>query len=93
MLDHEEEDRKWKKKAQVDQSKLYIKSTQEEYIGDSETLFSILLGLLANSEGVVEGDRVRFKWVENSFEKLTKLVEMHSDIFGRLTSEFKLHEF
>jgi len=38
-------------------------------------------------------DRILFKFIENSFEKLTKLISLHHEYFNSIGDEFDLHQF
>ena len=65
-------------------------------MNDQEWLCQIILGLLINSgeEGVVN-DRVIFKFIENEFEKVKRLIQLHEQFYQSIggDSGFDLRQF
>ena len=71
--------------------------TKEDFHEDDKHVLSSILGLLINSQskeevGVVIHDRVVFKFIENSFEKLQRLFELHLKYYSQV-EDFDLNKF
>jgi hypothetical protein len=82
MVKEEANARKKKKKKHID-TDIYIKLSSEDIAEDEDHSVSILLSLLINTapdldqQSDVIHDRVLFKFMENNFEKLQRLIELH----------------
>ena len=96
MLKGEEKQKNNAKKAKANEN-LYIKLNKEDFHDDDKHVLSSILGLLINSQTKKEGsvvihDRVVFKFIENSFEKLQRLFELHLKYFSQV-EDFDLSKF
>lgn len=75
MLKGEEQQKSKVKKAKISET-LYIKLSKEDFQDNDKHALNAILGLLINSQptkedsGIVSHERVVFKFIENSFEKL-----------------------
>ena len=70
---------------------------KEDFHDDDKHVLSSILGLLINSQtkeegGVVIHERVVFKFIENSFEKLQRLFELHLKYYSQV-EDFDLSKF
>lgn len=70
---------------------LVIKLTKEDQQEDEQHVLNILVGLLISTEGLIH-ERVLFKFIENTFEKLQRLFELHIKLWQPL-AEFELDKF
>lgn len=96
MLKGEEKQKNKAKKAKANET-LYIKLNKEDFHDDDKHVLSSILGLLINSQAKEEGsvvihDRVVFKFIENSFEKLQRLFELHLKYYSQV-EDFDLSKF
>ena len=71
-----------KKKKKKDSDEIYIRVTREDIEEDDEHCVSIILSLLVNTmpdEGSTDvgHERILFKFIENNYEKLHRLIELH----------------
>lgn len=58
-------------------------------------MLNAIVGLLVNTQDggrAVDHERVLFKFIENDFEKLQRLFELHLKYFGRV-ADFDLSKF
>ena len=72
-------------------SNLVLKLSKEDFQEDERHVLHVLFGLLTMTEGLSH-ERVVFKFIENNFEKLQRLIELHLKLWNPL-SEFDLDKF
>jgi len=97
MLKGEEKQKSKVKKAKISET-LYIKLTKEDFQDDEKHVLSSILGLIIHTEpskedsSIVSHERALFKFIENSFEKLQRLFELHLKYYA-LIEDFDLSKF
>ena len=61
--------------------KILDRLSLDDVISDDETTAQLIFSLIINSEEGVIRDRVIFKFIENKFEKLQRLVSLHNKYY------------
>lgn len=61
--------------------KILDKLSPDDVMSDDETTAQLIFSLLVNSEEGVIRDRVIFKFIENKFEKLHRLIALHNKYY------------
>ena len=54
----------------------------DDVMSDDETIAQLVFSLIINSEEGVIRDRVIFKFIENKFEKLQRLISLHNKYYS-----------
>lgn len=96
MLKGEENQKHKVKKAKLSEQ-LYIKLSKEDFQEDDKHTLNAILALLINTQqsqegGIVSHERTIFKFIENDFEKLQRLFEIHIKYFAAV-QDFDLSKF
>lgn len=74
---------------------MFIKLSSEDLHEDQKHMLSCIIGLLLNTipsdngESAVSHERVIFKFIENNFEKLQRLIELHIE-YSKNLHDFEL---
>ena len=98
MQRQDQQAQKKKKAKKGGQDELYIKVTRDDIKEDETHSLNIIVGLILNTmpeqgeSASVIHDRVMFKFIENYFEKLQRLFELHLKYF-KFVEEFDLAQF
>lgn len=62
--------------------KILDRLSPDDIMNDDETTAQLIFSLLINSEEGVIRDRVIFKFIENKFEKLQRLITLHNKYYN-----------
>ncbi|CDW73679.1 beta-catenin-like protein 1-like [Stylonychia lemnae] len=87
-----------KKKKNQNQDTIFVRVTADEIQQDETRILNIIISLILNTipdeqeSGKVIHERVLFKFIENDYEKLQRLFELHLKYFS-LIEEFDLSQF
>ena len=75
--------------------KILDRLSPDDVMSDDETTAQLIFSLIINSEEGVIRDRVIFKFIENKFEKLQRLVSLHNKYYQQIggDSGFDLKKF
>ena len=69
-----------KKKAKKGGNDIYIRLSSDDIMEDVDQICQVIISLLLNATDLAL-DRVIFKFIENNFDKLKRLVELHNEYF------------
>jgi len=69
-----------KKKAKKGENDIYIRLSSDDIMEDVDQICQVIISLLLNATDLAL-DRVIFKFIENNFDKLKRLVELHNEYF------------